>query len=110
MKTTILCSIAVSILLLIFAAIIAMGRGDRMINNYRHLTDEQKARINVRRMRITTAVMLVFVAVLIPCNVLAKTDAQHLILVVVTAVGIVGFMLVLRFWAGVPIARKSIRK
>lgn len=109
MKTTLLLCCLVSVVMLILAVIVLKGHGDRLVSSYRYLTDEEKARVNVGRMRIVSAATLVFVAVLIPVNALATTDFQHLVTIVVTIVGILALILALHFWAGVPL-RSNIRR
>lgn len=110
MKTSILISCFVSVVLLAFAAVILKGQGDRFINNYRDLSDEQKARINVFRMRILTATLLAYVALIVPLAALATTDAQHGAIVIATTVVILAHIFALRFWAGVPWSKRRFKK
>lgn len=109
MKTALLLCCLASVVMLLLAVIVLKGHGDRLVSSYRYLTDEEKARVNVGRMRIVSAATLVFVAVLIPVNALATTDFQHLVIIVVTIVGILALILALHFWAGVPL-RSNIRR
>lgn len=110
MKTDIIISCFGSIAMLVFAVIILKGHGDNLINNFQRLTDEEKAHVNVLRMRILTASLLALVAILLPLNVIATTDIQHLAIVIGTAIVVVVHLVALRFWAGVPLFRTPRKK
>lgn len=102
MKTAILVSIVLDLFLLVSAVVIFKGKGDWMISNYRRLPAEKKARVNIGRLRVTTALMLVFVAVMMPFNFFAVTEMQHIVGSVIVGVGLLASLLVAHFWAGYP--------
>lgn len=85
------------------AVYILTGNGDWMINNYRNLSEEQRARVNIFRLRKVMAAMLVFIAVLMPFTFFAKTEMHHIIVTLVTVIGLVVFLLVARLWANMPL-------
>ena len=98
MKTAILVSIVLDLFFLVSAVVIFKGKGDWMISNYRSLP----ARINIGRLRIVMAIMLVFMAVAMPFNLLAKSELQHIVGSVIVGVGLLASLLVAHFWAGYP--------
>ena len=102
MKTAILVSIVLDLIFLVSAVVIFKGKGDWMISNYRSLPEEKKARINIGRLRIVMAIMLVFMAVEMPFNLLAKSELQHIVGSVIVGVGLLASLLVAHFWAGYP--------
>lgn len=109
-KFAIFLCVFLTLFFLASAAYLLTGNGDWMINNFRNLPEERRAQINIFRLRKVTAAMLVFIAVLIPFNFLAKTDTHHLIITIVTAIGLVAFLLVARLWANMPLFHNPIGK
>lgn len=102
MKTAILVSIVLDLIFLVSAVVIFKGKGDWMISNYRSLPEEKKARVNIGRLRIVVAIMLVFMAVMMPFNFFAVTEMQHIVGSVIVGVGLLASLLVAHFWAGYP--------
>lgn len=103
MKFAILLSIAFSIFFVVSAVIILTGKGDWMINNYRQLPEERRAKVNIFRLRKVMAAMLTFIAVIIPFNILAVTEQQHIVLAILTVVALLAFLIAARIWANMPL-------
>lgn len=110
MTTIIILAIILDVAFLISAAVILKGKGDWMISNYRSLPADKKARINIGRLRTVVAIMLVFMAIMMPLNLFATTEAQHLAASIVTGLGLLVLLLVAHFWAGYPLAVNPFRK
>lgn len=110
MKTVILLSCALSMLLIVCAVVILVGRGDWMINNYRNLPEERRAQVNILRLRRVMAAMLAFIAVSVPLNLLAVTERQHAILAGVIVVVLLASMIVARVWANFPLFHNPFKK
>ena len=52
-------SIVFAIVFLVFAFIFLMGKGDKLIAGYNTASEEEKKRINIKRLRILMAVLSV---------------------------------------------------
>lgn len=102
-KFMVFLSVFLSLFFAVSAIYILKGNGDWMINNYRNLPEERRAQVNIFRLRKVMAAMLVFIAVLIPFDFFAKTETHHIILTIVTVVGLIIFLLVARLWANMPL-------
>ena len=103
MQTAIILSIILDLVFLVSAVIIFKGKGDWMISNNRRLPEERKARINIGRLRMVMALMLVFMAIMMPFNLFAATEPQHIVASVITGVGLLALLIVAYFWAGYPL-------
>lgn len=102
-KLTIFLTVFFTLLFIVCAIYILTGNGDWMINNYRNLSEERRAEVNIFRLRRVMAAMLVFIAVLMPFTFFAKTEMQHIVITIVTVIGLVIFLLVARLWANMPL-------
>jgi small neutral amino acid transporter SnatA (MarC family) len=56
-------SIIFSILFIVLAIILLMGKGDRLIAGYNTASEEERKKIDIRRLRIVIAVLMVMTAV-----------------------------------------------
>lgn len=102
-KLTIFLTVFFTLLFIVSAIYILTGNGDWMINNYRNLSEERRAEVNIFRLRRVMAAMLVFIAVLMPFTFFAKTEMQHTVVTIVTVIGLVAFLLIARLWANMPL-------
>ena len=110
MKLTILLCIALSVFFIGSAIVIFMGKGDWMISNYRSLPDEQKARINIFRLRKVTGAMLLYIGAIMPLHMFLQNETQVTVLAIVTGVVLLAFLLIAHFWAGMPFCVNPFRK
>lgn len=110
MKTTILLSIVLSLFFIGSAFVIFIGKGDWMINNYRYLSDEQKAKINIFRLRKVTGAMLLYIGAIMPLHMFVRNETQMNVLAIVSVIVLLGFLLAARFWAGMPMLVNPFKK
>ena len=110
MKFTILLGIALSVFFIGSAIIIFIGKGDWMISNYRHLSDEQKAKINIFRLRKVMGAMLLYIGAIMPLHMFVQSETQMNALAIVSVIVLLGFLLVARFWAGMPMLVNPFKK
>lgn len=99
-----------SIFFLVSAFVIAIGKGDWMISNYRSLPEEKKARVNIGRLRKVMAAMLVCMAVLLPAHMFVRSEAQMMIVAFTMGFVLVGFLIAAHCWAGLPFWINSFKK
>ena len=110
MKLTILLCIAFSLFFIGSAIVIFIGKGDWMINNYRHLSDEQKAKVNIFRLRKVTGAMLLYIGAIMPLHMFIRNEMQVTVLAIVTGVVLLAFLLIAHYWAGMPFCVNPFRK
>lgn len=110
MKFTILLGIALSVFFVGSAFVIFIGKGDWMISNYRHLSDEQKAKINIFRLRKVMGAMLLYIGAIMPLHMFVRNEAQMNALAIVSVIVLLGFLLVARYWAGMPMLVNPFKK
>lgn len=110
MKLTILLCIAFSLFFIGSAIVIFIGKGDWMINNYRHLSDEQKAKINIFRLRKVMGAMLLYIGAIMPLHMFVQNETQVTVLAIVTIFVLLGFLLFAHFWAGMPMLVNPFKK
>lgn len=102
MKFTLILISLLSLFFLVCAFVIAIGKGDWMISNYRSLPAEKKAKVNIFRLRKIMAAMLVFIAVLLPAHMFVANETQMTIVAGTTGFVLVGFLIAAHYWAGLP--------
>lgn len=102
MKLTLILISLLSLFFLASAFVIAIGKGDWMISNYRSLPEEKKARVNIVRLRKVMAAMLVFIAVLLPAHMFVNSETQMMIVAFTMAFVLIGFLIAAHCWAGLP--------
>ncbi len=66
MNEDVIVLIVVPILLLCLAVVTLMGRGDWMISPIRRMSAEERAKYNLVRVRVVSAVLLIYIAVALP--------------------------------------------
>lgn len=110
MKFAILLCIALCTFFIGSAIIIFIGKGDWMISNYRSLPDEQKARINILRLRKVTGAMLLYIGTIMPLHMFLQNETQMTVLAIVTGVVLLAFLLIAHYWAGMPFFVNPFRK
>ena len=62
-------SIIITIICIVLAIVIAIGKGDMLIAGYNTASEEEREKVNIHRLRITTAAILIVVAVV--CMILS---------------------------------------
>ena len=87
-------SIVIAILFLIFAVIFLMGKGDMLIAGYNTASEEERKTIDIKRLRIVMAVLMVVTAVFCTIPPLLGNDKNSLlaaagIFIAITFVGII---------------------
>lgn len=95
---------------IVCAIAIFIGKGDWMISNYRYLSDEQKAKINIFRLRKVTGAMLLYIGAITPLHMFVRNETQMNVLAIVSVIVLLGFLLAARFWAGMPFFINPFRK
>lgn len=103
----------VSLLSLFFLAsafVIAIGKGDWMISNYRSLPAEKKAKVNIFRLRKVMVAMLVCMAVLLPAHMFVNSETQMMIVAFTMGFVLIGFLIAAHCWAGLPFWINSFKK
>ena len=56
-------SIILAILFIVIALVLLMGKGDWLIAGYNTASEEERKRVNIRRLRLLTAIMMLITAV-----------------------------------------------
>ena len=75
-------SIVFAVMFLVLAVIFLMGKGDMLIAGYNTASEEERKTIDIKRLRIVMAVLMVVTAVF--CTIVATA-----IFVVITIVGVI---------------------
>lgn len=89
----------VSLVLVLLAIPVALGKGDFMISGYNTASKEEKAKYNVWRLRLLTASLLVVVAVgLAVAGFFRFDECEGQILGAVLVVILVIHLLLLKYW------------
>ena len=93
-------SIIFAALFIVLAIIILMGKGDMLIAGYNTASEEEKQKVDIQRLRLLMAVMMVFTAALCGCVPFIGSDKQmvlavSVIFVVITFV----FIILANTWA-----------
>lgn len=109
-KFTIFLCVFLMLLFIVCAITILRGKGDWMICNYRSLPDEQKARINIFRLRKVTGAMLFYIGAIMPLHMFVRNEMQMNALAIASVVILLGFLLLAHFWAGMPLFINPFRK
>lgn len=110
MKLTLILISLLSLFFLASAFVIAIGKGDWMISNYRSLPAEQKAKVNIFRLRKVMAAMLVCIAVLLPAHMFVNSETQMMIVAFTMGFVLIGFLIAAHCWAGLPFWINSFKK
>lgn len=110
MKFQLLLVSFLSLFFLANAFVIAIGKGDWMISNYRSLPAEKKAKVNIFRLRKVMVAMLVCMAVLLPAHMFVNGETQMMIVAFTMAFVLIGFLIAAHCWAGLPFWINSFKK
>ena len=62
MTTKIIVTGIIAVLLLVFAIVFLMGKGDKLIAGYITASEEERAKVNIKRLRILMAIISVITA------------------------------------------------
>ena len=87
-------SIVFSILFIVLAIILLMGKGDKLIAGYNTASEEERNKVDIKRLRIVMAILMVITAVfcaILPLTGNNKTSqlAAAGIFIAITIVGII---------------------
>ena len=87
-------SIVFSILFIVLAIILLMGKGDKLIAGYNTASEEERKRVDIKRLRIVVAILMVITAVfcaILPLTGNNKTSqlAATGIFIAITIVGVI---------------------
>ena len=87
-------SIVFSILFIVLAIILLMGKGDKLIAGYNTASEEERKKVDIKRLRIVMAILMVITAVF--CAILPLVDnnktsqlAAAGIFIAITIVGVI---------------------
>ena len=89
-----------AIAFIVLAVIFLMGKGDNLIAGYNTASEEEKQKVDIQRLRLLMAIMMVFTAALCGCVPFIGSDKQmvlavSVIFVVITFV----FIILANTWA-----------
>ena len=62
MTTKIIVTGIIAVLFLVFAIVFLMGKGDKLIAGYNTASEEERAKINIKRLRVLMAILSVITA------------------------------------------------
>jgi hypothetical protein len=62
MTTKIIVTGIIAVLFLVFAIVFLMGKGDKLIAGYNTASEEERAKVNIKRLRILMAIISVITA------------------------------------------------
>lgn len=87
-------SIVFAILFIVLAIILLMGKGDKLIAGYNTASEEERKKVDIKRLRIVMAILMVITAVF--CAILPLVDnnktsqlAATGIFIAITIVGVI---------------------
>ena len=94
MTTKIIVTGIIAVLFLVFAIVFLMGKGDKLIAGYNTASEEERKTIDIKRLRIVMAVLMVVTAVFCTIPPLLGNDKNSIlvataIFVVITIVGVI---------------------
>ena len=84
--------VVVPVLLLCIAAITLMGKGDWMISPIRRMSAEERAKYNLVRVRVVSALLLLYLAIALPIVCYLQAN-EYVMLVVIIPPAILHFIL-----------------
>ena len=87
-------SIVFSILFIVLAIILLMGKGDKLIAGYNTASEEERKKVDIKRLRIVMAVLMVITAIFCAIMPLVGNDkssqlAAAGIFIAITIVGVI---------------------
>ena len=87
-------SIVIATLFIVLAIILLMGKGDKLIAGYNTASEEERKTIDIKRLRIVMAVLMVITAILCAIVPLLGNDKNSIlaaagIFIAITFVGII---------------------
>ena len=62
MTTKIIVTGIIAVLFLVFAIVFLMGKGDKLIAGYNTASEEERAKVNIKRLRVLMAILSVITA------------------------------------------------
>ena len=94
MTTKIIVTGIIAVLFLVFAIVFLMGKGDKLIAGYNTANEEERKTIDIKRLRIVMAVLMVVTAVFCTIPPLLGNDKNSIlaaagIFIAITFVGII---------------------
>ena len=94
MTTKIIVTGIIAVLFLVFAIVFLMGKGDKLIAGYNTASEEERKTIDIKRLRIVMAVLMVVTAVFCTIPPLLGNDKNSIlaaagIFIAITFVGII---------------------
>ena len=87
-------SIVLAIVFLFFAVLFLIGKGDKLIAGYNTASEEEKKRVNIKRLRILMAILSVITAAFIGDNTQGQMGATVVFIAVTVA-----FIILANTWA-----------
>ena len=87
-------SIIFSILFIVLAVILLMGKGDKLIAGYNTASEEERKKVDIKRLRIVMAVLMVITAIFCAIMPLVGNDkssqlAAAGIFIAITIIGVI---------------------
>ena len=87
-------SIVFSILFIVLAIILLMGKGDKLIAGYNTASEEEREKVDIKRLRIVMAILMVITAVFCAIMPLVGNDkssqlAAAGIFIAITIIGVI---------------------
>ena len=87
-------SIVFGVMFLVLAVVILMGKGDMLIAGYNTASEEEKNKVDIKRLRIVIAVLMVITAVFCAILPLIDNDKNSIlaatgIFIAITVVGVI---------------------
>ena len=74
-------SLSLSLLLFILAVLIATGRGDKLIAGYNTASAKEKAKVDIKRLRLLVGLFCAAVGTMIIVDLLAGLGALHITII-----------------------------
>lgn len=102
--------IIINILMIVLAAVIVVGKGDRLIAGYNTVSEQEKQQFNVKRLRVVVAAILVLSIVVLDAPFLIGGQADDATAGTETAQVIAGMAVVYIAIAGIIIANTWCKK
>ena len=87
-------------LFIVLAVVFLMGKGDKLIAGYNTASEEERAKVNIKRLRIIMAVVSVITAAFCIVQSFLDSDTQmHLVSVFVFILVLFPFLILANTWA-----------
>ena len=93
-------SLVLSLLCIVFAVIFLMGKGDNLIAGYNTASEEERQEVNIKRLRLLMAIMMVVTAAFCSClSIFGEDKNSVLAATIIFGIITIVFLILANTWA-----------